>query len=203
MAEVSFFMTHADTRAFVEFLIEEFEARFALDNCPAPDPPIFRTADEVAALVEGSEFSPRFFVQSPLWDRHPLITTEVHTNDGRHFFSICQRYGGPAFDFILSRCDTEGDSSCIIPGWFSDYPWYIVDRSWLDDKSRYETFDRPEEMTDAYRAVQKYLRRNGKRSMDQDSGRTGPWILDDALVEYRRGAWLRQGDARLVPKRSS
>ena len=40
MAEVEFFMTRDDTRAFVEFLIQDFNARLALDNCPSPEPPV-------------------------------------------------------------------------------------------------------------------------------------------------------------------
>lgn len=203
MAEVSFFMTHDDTRMFVEFLIREFDAHFALDECATPDPPVLRSADDVSAIVEESEFSPPFFVQSPLWDRYPLVTAEVHTNDGRHFFSINQRHGGPAFNFKVPRCYAEDNDSCIILGWFSDYPWYFADRSSRDDHSPGRRFDRPEEMANAYRAVQKYLQRNGKRSMDQEFGRTGPWILDDALARHSRGLWLRQGDERFVPRKST
>lgn len=198
MAEVEFFMTRDDTRAFVEFLIHDFDARFALDDCSTPEPPVYESAEKVMAIVEESEFAPRFFVQSPLWDRCPLITTEIHANDGRHFFSIDQRYGGPAFDYYVSRFHAEGDVRYVMPGWFSDYPWYYVD----DDPSKCRTFDRPEKMAEAYRAVQKYLRRNGKRSRSPENGNVGPWILNDALAQYRRGLWLRRGEIRFEPRSS-
>ena len=88
MAQVLFFMDRTDTRSFVTFLIEQFAAEFALDQCPTPQPPVFRSLDEVDSAVARDPFSPRFFVTSSLWQKFPLSSTEIHTNDGRHFFSI-------------------------------------------------------------------------------------------------------------------
>lgn len=198
MAEVHFFMTEDDTRSFVEFLVNEFGARFALDQCDTPDPPVFSRVDQVINILAESEFAPRFFLQSPRWDMHPLITHEVHTKDGRHFFSICPRYGGPTFDFCVAKRYDEGGMSWMVPGFFSDYPWYIVDDSWLQDYSKYRTFDRPEEMAKTYRAVQKYLRRNGVRTREKNTGKTGPWALSGALAQQQRGLWLRQGDYEFI-----
>src|ERR1041385_5174180 len=107
MSEVLFFMDRADTRNLVAFLIEQFGAEFALDQCPIPEPPVYRLADEVDSAVARDRFSPRFFVTSSQWQRFPMSVTEVHTNDGRHFFSIDQRCGGPAFDFHVARCEGE------------------------------------------------------------------------------------------------
>jgi hypothetical protein len=89
----------------------------------------------------------------------------------------------------------------LVPGWFSDYSWYIVDNAWRSDDALYQTFDRPIEMAAAYRAVQKYMKRNGCRSRDGDSGKLGPWVLGDAETQWVEGVWLRQGNHRFVPQR--
>lgn len=65
MSQVLFFMDRNDTRDFVAFLIEQFGAEFALDQCPTPQPPVFRSRDEVDYAVERNTFSPRFFVINP------------------------------------------------------------------------------------------------------------------------------------------
>src|SRR5438477_2068581 len=152
MSQVSFFMDLTDTRSFVAFLIEQFAAEFTLDQCPTPQPPVFRSLDEVDSAVARDPFSPRFFVTSLHWQQFPLSLTETHTNDGRHFFSIDQRYGGPAFDFHVARCDRE---RVIVPGWFMDYPYYYC------RKGHSETFDRPPAFASAFQQVRRYLRRHG------------------------------------------
>lgn len=185
MSEVLFFMDRTDTRSFVAFLIEKFGAEFALDQCPTPQPPVFRSLDEVDDAVARDAFSPRFFVTSSQWQQFPLSVTEVHTNDGRHFFSIDQRYGGPAFDFHVARCEGE---RVIVPGWFMDYPYYYC------RKGQSETFDRPSEFASALQQVRRYLRRLGARSVCRETGTPGPWMLPGAAALHARGAWLRQGD---------
>ncbi|MHC4201342.1 MAG: hypothetical protein ACYSU0_15235 [Planctomycetota bacterium] len=200
MAEVDFFMTKKDSLDFVSFLIEAFSAEFVPErNESAPPFPRYSSIADVKRRIDEDEYYSRFSVLSPLWERYPLGISEVHANDGQHFYSVCQRYGGPSFDLILSRIGMDGDARYLIPGSFSDYPYYIRE-FFLTDKSRYETFDRPPEMAKAYRDVQKYLRRTGCRSVCRETGRTGPWIIGDALREFQRGCWLRIGDWHCVPK---
>lgn len=185
MSEVHFFMDRTDSRSFVAFLIKQFSAEFALDQCPTSQPPVFRSLDEVNSAITCDPFRPRFFVTSPVWQRFPLSLTETHTNDGRHFFSIDQRYGGPAFDFAVARCDHE---RVIVPGWFMDYPYYYC------RKGRSETFDRPAAFASAFQAVRRYLRQVGSRSVCRETGKLGPWILPGAAALHARGGWLRRGD---------
>jgi len=142
----------------------------------------------------------RFFVLSRQWERFPLVMDEIHANDGQHFFSVSQHYGGPAFDFILSRTYTEGDLRWIVSGSLSDYSYYIQDEAFFSDHSLYRTFARPEEMTAAHKEVRKYLRKNGYRSICRETGHTGPWIVSGALQEYESGTWLRGGDWHFEPK---
>lgn len=185
MSQVLFFMDRTDTRCFVAFLIEQFAAEFALDQCPTPQPPVYRSLEEVDSAVARDPFSPRFFVTSSQWQQFPLSLTETRTNDGRNFFSIDQRYGGPAFDFHVARTDGE---RFIVPGWFMDYPFYYC------HKGQSGTFDRPSEFASAFQKVRRYLRRLGSRSVCRETGAPGPWILPGAVALHAQGAWLRQGD---------
>lgn len=190
MAQVSFFMDRSDTRRFVSFLIERFAAEFALDRCSTPQPPVYRSLDEVDSAVARDPFSPRFFVTSSQWQQFPLSLTELHTRDGWHFF-IDERYGGPAFDFHVARCEGE---RVIVPGWFMDYPYYYC------RKGQDETFDRPPEFAAAFREVRRYLRRLGSSSVCREKGTAGAWILPGAAALHARGAWLRQGDWHFDPR---
>ena len=192
MAEVHFFMSHDDTREFAQFLVDQFATTFTLDAHPTAELPVFDSADEVDGAVRSQEYAPRFFVMSSRWQRYELPFSEIHHDDGRHLFYVNQRYGGPAFDFIVSREDRR--SGFCIPGSFSDYPWYYVRRG---DP---ETFERPAAMASAYRAVQVYVRRRGRRSRCVETGRTGPFILPHARAAHEKGLWLRLGDAHFEPR---
>lgn len=200
MAELHFFMTLHDTGEFVDFLSGRFGATLYLDGSESRSPPAFHDRSGVERVVTELRYTPRFFVVSELWQRYPLSVSEVNANDGRHYFSIDQRYGGPAFDFLVSKNTHEGGKTYIVPGWFSDYPWYIKDKTHLQDHSKYETFDRPEAMAKAYREVQSYLRKQATRSVCRETGKVGPWVLPGALEARNSGSWLRQGDFHYEPK---
>jgi hypothetical protein len=192
MAEVHFFMTHHDTRDFAQFLVDAFNATFTLDAQSTAELPVFTAADAVDRVVRSDEYAPRFFVLSPKWQRYALSVSETHHNDGRHLFYVDQRYGGPAFDFIVSRED-EPSGFCIA-GSFSDYPWYYLRRN---DQER---FARPQAMAAAYREVQVYMRQHGRRSRCVETDRPGPFILPHASAAHEHGLWLRRGDAHFEPR---
>lgn len=204
MADSHFFMAPDDSADFVSFLIERFSAEFVPHRC-ASSPPFRRysTVAEVQSRIDedvcASRFS-RFHVLSRQWEEFPLQFDEVHANDGQHFFSVSLRYGGPAFDWIVSRTWADEQRRWIVVGSFGDYPYYIVDKAFLTDHSLYRTIQRPTSMTAAYKEVQKYLRRNGCRSVCREEGHTGPWILRGAVREFESGIWLRGGDWHYQPR---
>ena len=76
-----------------------------------------------------------------------------------------------------------------------DYPWYIVDDRFHKDPKLYQTFKRPDTMTEAHKAVRKYFSENGKRSKRIIDGKPGPWLLSGALTRFENGAKLGSGDA--------
>ncbi len=200
MAESHFFMTQGDSADFLSFLIERFSAEFVPERSDCSPPfPRYRTLTEVRARIDLDVGYSRFAVLSPAWERLPLAFNEIHANDGRHFFSVSSRYGGPAFDLILSRTWTDG-RGWIVPGSFADFPYYIEDKAFLTDRSLYRTFDRPDAMTAAHKELRKYLRRNGCRSASRETGHAGPWIIQGALREYEAGIWLREADWHFQPK---
>ena len=137
---------------------------------------------------------------SPQWEEFPLAFDEAHANDGQHFFSVSLRYGGPTFDLIVSRMWSDGDRRWIVAGSFGDYSYYIVNKAFLTDHSLNRTIQRPTTMVAARGEVQKYLRRNGCRSVCREEAQTGPWILQGALREFDTGMWLRGGDWHYEPK---
>ncbi len=184
-------MTHRDTSEFAQFLAGAFAAKFTLDGHSTPELPVFDSVEGVDGAVRSHEHGPRFFVSSPQWQRYTLSVRETRHADGRHLFYVDQRYGGPAFDFIVSREDSSG---CLYPGSFSDYPWYYV----LQNSAI--TFDRPRAMAAAYRGVQQYVRRHGRRSRCMETGRAGPFVLLHTRAAHERGLWLRRGDAHFEPR---
>lgn len=201
MAETHSFMTRSDLHAFLSFLIDLTSAEFVPEKSDHPPPfPRYATPEEVQARIDRDTHYSRFFVLSRRWKRFPLVFDEIHANDGRHFFTVCQRHGGPAFDFILSWLSTDRGVRSIASVSLSDYSYYLRDKSLLADRSLYETFDRPDEMTAAHDDVRKYLRRNGRRSVCRETGHTGPWLLAGVLQEYESGGWLRIGGRHFQPK---
>jgi hypothetical protein len=197
------FMTNQDTVEFSSFLIEQHNARLILDESPISPLPEYKTGEAVDHLLRASEYSPRFFILSPIWQKHPLSVTEIKKQDGRVLYYVDQKYGGPAFDFKTCWCSTADNVPFIIVGWFMDYAWYMVDNEHLRDRSKYRTFDRPDSMTHAHKDVRKFLRRNGRKSICRETGSCGPWILAGALEAHAQGTWLRQGDWHFDPRASA
>ena len=204
LSEIHFFMADGDTEQFISFLIETFSAEFVPETMKSAPPfPRYGALKQLMRKIINENCS-RFFVLSPSWERYPLVYSELNTvKDGRHYhyYYISQRYGGPAFDFILARTYSEEGTTWVVPGYFSDYPYYIKDKSFLSDYSKYETFDRPVEMKQAYQDVQKFIRKHACRSVCQETGKPGPWIFPDALKQFKNGVWLRSlGDYHFMPK---
>jgi hypothetical protein len=201
MAETHFFMTRDDSLGLISFLIDVASAEFVPEKSPDPPPfPRYSTVAEIEARMDRDLYDSRFFVVSREWERFPLVINEIQAKDGRNFFSVAQRYGGPAFDLVISRTRSKENVQWMLSGWFSDYAYYIQDAAFHKDHSLYRTFDRPERMTSVHKEVQKYIRRNSSRSVCQENGHIGPWIALGALKEYESGIWLRAGDYHFVPK---
>lgn len=200
MTDTHMFMTNQDTVEFSSFLIAKYNARLILDESPILPLPEYKTDDAVDHLLRASEYSPRFFVMSPIWQKHPLSVTRIKKQDGRTLYYVDQKYGGPTFDFKTCWCSVADSVPFIVGGWFMDYAWYIVDKKHLQDKSEYQTFNRPDSMTEAHKDVRKYLRRKGQKSICRETGSNGPWILTGALKAHAQGVWLRQGDYHFDPK---
>src|ERR1700687_4394469 len=115
MSESRFFMTREESADLVSFLIERVSAEFVPERSTSPPPfPRYTTPEQVLARIDEDVHYSRFAVLSQQWEEFPLAFDEVHANDGQHFLSISQRYGGPAFDLILSRTWTDGDCRWIV-----------------------------------------------------------------------------------------
>jgi hypothetical protein len=200
MTDTHMFMTKQDTVEFSSFLMKQYDAWLVLDESPMFPLPEYKTDESVDHPLGASQYSPRFFVMSPIWQKHPLSVTKIKKQDGRTLYYVDQKYGGPAFDFKTCWDSVTDSEPFIVGGWFMDYAWYIVDKAHLQDQSKYRTFNRPDSMTQAHKDVRKYLRRNGRKSICRETGRGGPWILAGALEAHAQGTWLRQGDWHFDPR---
>jgi len=195
MAEIHFFMTQSDTLNFCRFLSDNFSCVFTMDGADTPKLTKFNNPKKVSGAYDPDGYPARFFFTSPLWSRWPLLTQEIHHHDGRHRWYVRQRYGGPAFDFSISKCRSGSGDLQIITGWISDYPWYYIR---TDDP---KTFNRPESMSQAFNSIKKFIRSNGKRSYCLEISKHGPWIIEGALTALEDGATLRQGEYHFDIKR--
>jgi hypothetical protein len=194
MADVSFFMTDSDTLDFARFLVGEFECRFTMDGAAQPELPELTVPEEIAAKLDPDGYRPRFFVTSARWSGFPLLVHKTNHHDGRVRWYVEQRYGGPAFDYTVSKPKEVDGSLQIAPGWFSDYPYYYIRRS---DAT---TVERPAQMAAAFQAVRRYLRRTGVRTRHPRVAKPGPWVLPGAYRAFEQGCWLREGDWRFEPE---
>jgi hypothetical protein len=194
MAEIHFFAALPDLEQIVSLLVERYEARCVLDAGSTPQLHLHRTVNEVMHAVAESQYDPRFFVLSPKWQRHDLIVEETIHNDGRRAFYVRQRYGGPAFDFIVRKPHADDSPPWLVASSLADYPWYYV-RAGAPD-----TMPRPEPMAQAFADVKRLLSKQGVRSMARETRKLGPWILQGALQGQRDGLWLRIGDWHYIPR---
>jgi hypothetical protein len=195
MSDLHFFMTRKDTEAFLDFLVSEFAASFTAGWSYASTLPEFKTTVEVLNYVDSAPHRLRFFVRSGRWTIYPLSSSGVMPKNGTQtIYSVDQRYGGPAFDLLISNDQAGKKTPFIIGGWFSDYPSYYLKRG------SPEWFKRPEGMTEAFKAVQKYIRRNGRQTRHSEKPSwNGGWALADAMYQHERGVWLRLGDNHFIP----
>ena len=196
MSEIAFFMNRQDTTEFVDWLITSFGVTF-VDEW-AYELPLSRLVGrgDIIETIFGLSHHRRFALIHQEWSPFDLVTRPVSPTDGsRSFHCLAQRYGGPSFDYIASRVDSTDDGTpFIVCGSFSDYPSYYVEWSssvWVP---------RPAEMAAIWKMVLAYLRRNGIRTVCRERPFTGPYVLRNALTDYRSGAWLRSGSDHYDPR---
>lgn len=193
MAQLSYFMTDADTLDFASFLVCQWECRFTLDGGAGPELSVLTKPEDVARCRDLDGFAPRFFVTSQHWTLYPLPVQRIDNRDGRVRWYVEQRYGGPAFDFHVSMPREEDGCWQIVIGWLTDYPWYYV------KDHDHATFERPRSMVAAFQRVKRYLNTTGVRSRLLGSAKPGPWVLPSAHRAFAQGCWLRQGDWHFEP----
>lgn len=188
MAEIQYFASADESIALATFIASAFDASIHVDESPTPVPRVVNTAGGIAELFATSLPIPLLHVTSPVWGRLPLTTTEVHANDGRHFFAVDQRYGGPAFIWSVPRTMQTQGQHLLTAGIFGDWPTYYA------RKGSSEAFARPPSMAYAFLAVTKRIRVGAIHTRWKSSRRTGPWLSPGARSLLDNGYELAVAD---------
>jgi hypothetical protein len=192
MSDIHFFMTQDDTEEFIAWLIAQFRPTFIPSSHPTQEFPRLTTLPEVSNHFTGRQHCPRFSILSDVWHLHPLCFSHIHHNDGTSAFYVDQRYGGPAFDLVFSRPHSE-EPNIIVGGRLGDYASYFI------HPDRPDPFPRPAGMAQAFRSIQNYMRRYGRRTVSAELGHSGGWAMRGALAAHAAGTWLRLGDFHFHP----
>jgi hypothetical protein len=193
MAEFNLIQSARDALDLAAHLFEHFSAELVVDHSSDPEPARICNVGQLSEFLLATPYPPLLFVLSPAWQRYPLPTRELRTQDGRHFWYVEQRYGGPAFTWMLSRVSTAAKRQFFTVGLFGDYPWYYV------EPGSTEVFKRPEPMAQAFRTVRAHVRSTGQRARNR-AGRPGPWVGADALRWASAGVALGPDSEWLVER---
>jgi hypothetical protein len=157
MSELHFKLTRRDVADFLTWFFDSFHPTFIPETHSSEDFPEYRSASEVmevAHLRLAGDIPARFFALSDDWSKTPLCVEECHPIDGHpSFFYVRQRYGGPAFDFILRLEAGSGVDEQVYAGWLMDYPYYYR------QIGSSESLERPRRMTEAYKMSKAWIRR--------------------------------------------
>ena len=199
MSEIHMFMNRQDTHEFVDWLIASFGMTFTEEWSYELPLPNHSDSESIISRAFGPGHHRRFALSHTDWSPHSFVTSRiVPTSGSTPYHSMCSRYGGPSFDFIVPRvAATESGEPFIVSGMFSDYPSYYIERGCPDQVRR------PPEMAEIWRQVQSYLRRHGKRTVGREHQRVGPFVLRHALTDHASGTWLRIGSDHYEPRRNN
>lgn len=189
MAELQFFATVEDHELIVTELISRWGVSLVVDDLPSPDPLRLVAVSEVLGLIRESKFGSRMFATSSHWGAEPLRRVETKKQDGTSRWYVHGRYGGPSLDYIANR-DDLGGRSYLIPSSVATFPTYYLSTG--EQKC-------PAELKDCFAAIRRLVLRSGKRSVAQEVGKLGPFILPGALAAYQSGLWLRVGEWHHAP----
>ena len=194
MADIAYYATDEEAISLAQFLIDGFDASIHVDDSATAKLRTVRTPEGLAHLFS-SEVVPLLHVTSPLWSTLPLTTREVRTNDGRHFFSVDQRHGGPSFMWSVPRPIHHGGQRILKLGSFGDWPSYYL------SESSTMTIPRPREMARVFREISRRIRAGALRSRWKKSGNAGPWVCSGAQLKLAEGYKLASGEPLTVPSR--
>ena len=194
MADIAYYGTDDEAISLAQFLVEHFDAAIHVDDSPTPIPQVVRSRQDIARLFS-SPMVPLLHITSPLWSALPLTTREVHTNDGRHFFSVDQQHGGPSFMWSAPRPIHEGGGRILKLGEFGDWASYYV------GNGSTTKIPRPAVMARVFQEVSRRIRIGALRSRWKKSGNAGPWVCPGAQLKLAEGYKLASDELLIVPPR--
>jgi len=189
MAELHFFATVEDHELIVNELALRWNASFLVDETPSPDPSQLFAASEILGLIRSSEHGSRLFASSSRWNPEPLLRMQTKKLDGSTRWYVRGRYGGPSLDYIARR-EYPGESTYLVASSVATFPTYYLSSG--EQKC-------PAELKDCFAAIRRLVTRLGTRSVVQETGKPGPFILPGALASYQGGQWLRVGTWHHAP----
>ena len=196
MSDFNVILTPDDKLEFAEWLIENYSARFVVDD-DLPQITEIAVASDLHGTLVG-DTPPLVFVLSEQWTSLPLYKRVVENVHKGEIHYVQQRYGGPAFTWMPGNFLRDSSKPALSAGLFGDYPYFYT------MPGSTETIDRPECMADAYKSARRWVRRicHGKRTIYRKSKRSGPWISERSLDLIRGGRASLANDELDLPPNS-
>ena len=193
MSEICAILTPDEKLEFAEWLVENYSARFVVDDDQPQVTEITVVSDLHDTLVGDSP--PLIFVLSDRWTSLPLHKRAVENIYKGEIHYVQQRYGGPSFTWMPGNFLRDRSKPALSHGLFGDYPYFYT------KPGSSETIDRPKSMAEAFNATGKWIRRqcHGKRTVHRKSKRSGPWISEGSLDMIRSGVASLANDELDLP----
>ncbi len=178
MAEIEFFADLVEVKDVVENLLEE-GFQFVPDAHYETDTPV--TLAEISGIREAAATTPHFFLIRKDLLESPISMRKV-TAEGKQFYYVDPRTGGPTLQFLWGRgaaIDSSARDS-LSASWISHYPWYT-------DSVSKERRPMPKSLIQVYSACAKNIRAKGRRIKP---GKREYWLFPHAESLVRGGTKL-------------
>lgn len=200
MPETLIFLTKNDFLKLADFILITYKATFIpAISFDKPEGENLESIEEIEKhLIEyPHKKAPAltYHITSPLWTIEPLCFDLIENKFVGSYYSIIQRYGGPAIDLTPRMHGLSNSfSNKIISGSIGDYPYYISGAFLQDKQNGYKTIDRPNNLKNAIADIKKFIKKYGVKVVYRNSISKVGYVMTEASQFYDAGIKLMQGD---------
>jgi hypothetical protein len=162
MPEVDFYMNEQDERGLIESILSLSTWLVPLIRYHEAQYLVIR---DIAAYEAARQQVGQFLVLHDDWITSPLQMCEfTWQHDGKQYYFVRQRKGGPTLDLSLCTRYAKGDSQFLSSGELSYYPWYWNTQAEERQKP-------PDALKRAYTAIVKSIKENAQEMVSRGKQR--------------------------------